>query len=100
MGGALLSVSSWEEVSAFRWIYTLRFCRMEPPYVRITYTRAYDTFLGHDYREVSKHVFKSYELVSCHKCVVRRLHTTESYGVNWSYGRCYSWECLMEGVCL
>ena len=35
-------------------IYTVRFCRMQPPYDTFT------TLLGHDCRKVLKHVFKSY----------------------------------------
>ena len=39
-------------------------------------------FIGHDCRKVLKHVLKSYDIFSCRKRVVRRLHATKSHRVN------------------
>ena len=60
-------------------IYTVRFCRMQPPYdIRLRH------FLGHNCRKNFKHVYKSYNFFRAGKCAVRRLHATKSYRVlNW-----------------
>ena len=57
-------------------IYTVRFCRMQPPYY--TLTTRFRPRLSYGF----KHVLKSYDFFSCRKRVVRRLHATKSYRVN------------------
>ena len=55
-------------------IYTVRFCRMRPPYY--TLTTRFRPRLSYGF----KHVLKSYDFISCRN--IRRLHTTKSYRVN------------------
>ena len=52
--------TAWE--LALRPIYTMCFCRMQPPYDTLI-----QHILGHDCRKVLEHVLKSYDFFSCRK---------------------------------